>query len=148
MKYILSTLFVLLAFGSFAQKADSMKLVRSVSNLNRALVRKDTFRLKMLLSDEVHYYHSNGWLQSKSEIIEDLYNGKLSYKKLEPSDQAYHMVGTNLAEASMTLEVDAVMNEKPIKLNLNVVQMWGWKNNRWELISRLSKRVVKQDESK
>ncbi len=148
MRYLLFILFVLLAHGAFAQKADSMDLVRRVSDLNKALVSKDTFRLKMIMRDDIHYYHSNGWLQTKREVIEDLYNGKLSYNKLLATDQSVHIMGNNLAQAKMIVEVEAVMNGKPIKLDLNVIQMWGWKNGRWELFSRLSKRVVKQDDLK
>lgn len=142
MRYFLFIIFLVLGTGVFAHKADSLELVKSVADLNSALISRDTFKLKVLLRDDLHYYHSNGWEQLKKDVIEDLYNGKLTYKRISPSEQSVHFIGNNLAQVKMVADIEAVLNGKPIHLNLNVVQMWGWKDNRWELFSRLSKKVL------
>ena len=77
--------------------------------------------------------------------MEDLYNGKLTYKKINVSNKSLHFIGKNLASVQMTAEIDVELNSKPMHLNLDVVQMWSWKENRWELFSRLSKREQKQE---
>jgi hypothetical protein len=141
MRYILVIL--LLAFGAplFAQKADSAELVRCVGALNKALIKRDSIRLKFLLNNDLHYYHSNGWLQSKKEVIEDLYNGKLTYKAITSSGQAMHFLASDLAEVEMTINLEANLKGTPIHLDLDVIQSWGWKNDHWQLISRVSKKV-------
>ena len=77
--------------------------------------------------------------------MEDLYNGKLTYKKISTSNQSLHFISKDLASVNMTAEIDAVLNSKPMHLSLDVVQMWSWKENRWELFSRLSKREQIQE---
>jgi|GEM_PF-502618 len=142
MKYILSIFFALLTTCAFAQKADSLDLARCVTDLNTSLVGRDTLRLRLLLRSDLHYYHSNGWLQTKRDVISDLYNGKLTYKTINATDRRIRFLTKTLANVSTKAEVDAVMNGKPIHLNLDVTQMWTWKDNRWELFSRLSKRIA------
>ena len=56
------------------------------------LIRKDYDSLSFLLDDKIQYIHSNGWIQNKHEILDDLRTGKqyyfksrnLSYRPLPP----------------------------------------------------------------
>ena len=73
MRNLLTILLLVVSFGVFAQKPDSVSLTRAVHAFNKALINKDTVELDRLLRGDVHYYHSNGWMQSKREIIEDLF---------------------------------------------------------------------------
>lgn len=146
MRYFITILFFFFYAAASAQKADSADLVRCVASLNKALIKPDSFRLKLLLRNDVHYYHSNGWLQSKREVIEDLYNGKLVYKKITPFAQEVHFIDNNLAEVAMQVDIDVALNGKPVVMKLNVVQSWAWNKERWELVSRVSKRVQTKDD--
>jgi hypothetical protein len=38
------------------------------------------------LHNDVSYGHSNGWVETKTNIIKNLYNGKLAYKKIDHKD--------------------------------------------------------------
>jgi len=145
MRQKLIILLLIISTNTFAQKANSLDLEKCVADLNTALVNRDTFRLRILLRDDLHYFHSNGWQQSKTDVMDDLYNGKLTYKKIITSNQSLHFISKDLASVNMTAEIDAVLNSKPMHLSLDVVQMWSWKENRWELFSRLSKREQKQE---
>ena len=76
---VISTLFI--NIGVFAQKTDTISLKKAVAELNDALVKRDTVQLKKLLDDKVNYGHSNAWVQTKRDIINDLYNGKANLYK-------------------------------------------------------------------
>jgi hypothetical protein len=69
----------------FAKKANEERLKVAIADFDKALIDKDSIALKRLLSDELSYGHSNAWLENKQEVIADLYNGKLTYKKLTRS---------------------------------------------------------------
>ena len=45
------------------------------------LIRKDYDSLSFLLDDKIQYIHSNGWIQNKHEILDDLRTGKQYYFK-------------------------------------------------------------------
>ena len=89
----------------------------------------------------MRYYHSNGWLQVKKDVIEDLYNGKLTYKEISAKIESVHLNG-DIGQIRTVLDVDVSLNGKPIQLKLKVVQVWVWKENRWELYSRHSEKIT------
>ena len=55
----------------------------AVTKLDKALVQKDTVTLKQLLHKDLSYGHSNGWVENRNEVIKNLVQGKLTYKKIE-----------------------------------------------------------------
>lgn len=140
MRFLLAILLLFISIGAFGQKPDSATLIRSVADLNDALINRDTTRLKILLRDDLHYYHSNGWMQSRRDIIDDLFNGKLTYDKVSQESRAIRLRG-NIAQVKTVVDIEAVLNGKPIQLKLKVVQVWVWKNSRWELFSRHSEKI-------
>ena len=139
MKY----LFVILLFisiGAFAQNRDEKTLERSVEELDKALISKDTVVLKRLFSDDLSYGHSNGWIENKQEIIEDLYNGKLTYKQISKQSQKVNVSG-DAGAVRLVADFDVEMNGKPIQLKLSVLQVWIWKNKHWVLFARQSTKI-------
>lgn len=63
--------FLLVSFVSFGQKDET-----TVDQLHRKkfnwLINKNYDSLNQLLHEQVNYIHSNGWVQTKKEVIEDL----------------------------------------------------------------------------
>lgn len=137
MRYLVTILFFFIAVNLFAQKPDSKTLEKAVKDFDKALVSKDSMQLKVLLSNELSYGHSTGWLQTKKEVIGDLFNGKLTYSVISPKSPNI-IVNGNVASVRMYAEIDAVMDSKPMQLKLNVLQVWIWKNKHWELFARQS----------
>jgi len=140
MKRFLLILLLFVSIGAFAENIDSISLARTIRVFNKALVNKDTVALNWLLMDDVHYYHSNGWLELKRDVIEDLYNGKLVYREMDATLQGIRFTG-NIAQARMVADVDVALNGKPIQLKLQIVQVWVRKNGRWIMHSRHSERI-------
>ncbi len=140
MRYLVAILLLFISIGAFAENADSVSLTRTIRMFNKALVNKDTVGLNWLLMDDVHYYHSNGWLELKRDVIEDLYNGKLVYRQVNAILQGIRFTG-NIAQARMVADVDVALNGKPIQLKLQIVQVWVKRENRWMMHSRHSERI-------
>ena len=140
MRYLLVTFMLFVSSSVFAAMPDSLSLARSVAYLNRALISKDTLTLKWLLRDDVHYYHSNGWVELKRDIIMDLYNGKITYKQIDILSQNILVKG-NMGQARMNVYVDVTMMGKPLQIKLDVYQHWVWNNNEWKLVARKSQKV-------
>ena len=140
MRYILFILVLVVNTTLFAQKPEASKLSAAANSLNSALLSRDTMALKNILRDDLHYYHSNGWMQSKRDIINDLYNGKLTYNRINAGAQDVHLMG-EIGNVKSVVDVEAVMNGKLIQLKLKVVQVWYWKDNEWRLYARHSEKI-------
>ncbi len=129
----ISLLFIYSA--AMAQSEKSLHL--AVDGFSNALVERDSVELKKLVADKLVYGHSNGWKQTKQELIGDLYNGKIIYKKIDQSDEQSVVEG-NTGCVRTTANIDVVMEGKPVQMKLHVLQVWVWKNKRWQLLSRQS----------
>ncbi len=93
--------------------------------------------LKGLLSEQVTYGHSNGWIETKKDVIADLFSGKLTYKKITSENITVASSGTT-ATARMAASVEIDMSGTPLALKLKVLQVWIWRKNHWELLARQS----------
>lgn len=138
MRYLvlISLLFIYSSVSAQSEKSAGI----AADGFTNALVDRDTVELKKLLDDKLIYGHSNGWKQSKRELIEDLYNGKIIYKNISSTDQQITLEGST-ACVRATSEIDVVMEGKPVHFKLMVLQVWIWKNKQWKLLSRQSTRI-------
>lgn len=46
------------------------------------MIDRQVDSLKVVLEDRLKYIHSNGWVESKSDVLEDLKSGKILYQNI------------------------------------------------------------------
>jgi len=130
---------VLLFISSFIFAQTSF-LKDAVTKLDKALIAKDTVLLKQLLHKDLTYGHSNGWIETKADVIKDLISGKLAYDKIE-SREVKWTVANDVATMRSTTEVNYSLDNKPGELKLHVLQVWLKTNKGWQLLSRQSTKL-------
>ena len=136
-------LFILLiGFTPIFSFAQSSFLKEAAAKFNKALITKDTFLLKQLLHKHVTYGHSNGWVETKAEVIKELVNGKLSYFKIDSKDVQWTVIN-NVATMRNTSNISFELEGKPGELHLHVVQVWLKTNKGWQLLTRQSTKFEK-----
>ena len=136
--------FLILLFAGvsvFGQKPNTETLTKALQDFDKGLVNKDSLTIKSLTTDHLSYGHSNGWIEDKKDIIADLYNGKLNYKKITEVAPRAVIVEGNAASVRLTEEIDVDFNGAPIHLKLNILQLWIWKNKQWQLMARQSVKI-------
>lgn len=143
MRTYLTILLFTISSAIFAQTPDYGSLNHAIADFDKALETKDSVALKWLLSDKVSYGHSNGWIETKREVIIDLYNGKLTYKKIIATTPAITTEGT-VAAARSVADIDALMDGKLMSFKLKVLQVWVWENQHWVLFARQSVSMPKE----
>jgi Domain of unknown function (DUF4440) len=110
------------------------------AKLHMALEKEDYPKLKKYLHKDLAYTHSNGWTETKKELIENLKTDVLVYRKITlDSIQWRHYADSSVA--SFRSDVDVSLREKPIKISLQVEQCWIKKGKRWLLIRRKSSKI-------
>jgi len=137
MKTFVTILFLFVYSLTFAQ---TIFLKDAVAKLDKALIAKDTVTLKQLLHKDLSYGHSNAWVETKAELLKDLYNGKLSYAKIESKDLEW-IVNKDWATVRTTSEVDFTLDAKPANLKLHIMQVWLKTNKGWQLVARQSTKM-------
>ncbi len=140
MKHLLTILLLFISIGVFAQKPGEKNLGEASSVFHKALINRDSVKLKTLLLDGLTYGHSNGWVQSKKEVVGDLYNGKLTYQEINTGTDVLQVEGeTGIVRTEMQIKV--TMEGKVLELKLKVLEVWQWKNKQWELLARQSVKI-------
>ncbi len=134
---VLFVLFLLIAKSSFAQ-IDSIGLKNAMQQLDKALLQKDETVLKSVLHKDLSFGHSNGWIQTKADILNDFAIGKLTYNKFENKSSAIVTISKKYATVKTNTNAEGVVNGTAFKLTLHIMQFWIKTKNGWQLIARQS----------
>lgn len=132
---IISSLFISLVVRG---QVDSVTLKETMRNLDKALLAKDDAVLNTVLHKEVSFGHSNGWIQNKSDIINDFKSGKLVYNKLDNNSSAIVKISKKYATVKTNTNAEGTVNETAFKLTLHIMQFWIKTKKGWQLIARQS----------
>ena len=131
---------IFLLFVSFCGFAQTSYLKDAAAKLDKALLEKDTATIKQLLHKDASFGHSNGWVETKGDVIRDLVSGKLAYHKIENKDVNWK-ANKDWASMRSTTEVKFMVNGTEGELKLHVLQVW-WKTNKgWQLLARQSTKI-------
>lgn len=123
-----------------AQHKDSIGLQNAVYRLNLALVMKNNKAIKKLVSQRIQYAHSNGWIETRKEMMKHLRDGTLSYKSIK-LDKIETATDGNMGLAKSKGQFVVIMGNSVLEFQLKVTQIWEWKRRKWILMSRQSVKV-------
>lgn len=117
-----------------AQTAEE-KLVTSIKEFHQALVKKNTVSIIRQTDKAVSYGHSNGWVETKAEMINNLETGYLTYRSFK-EDSLQVTINGNVAHARFIADIEATLNQKDSQFHLKVLEVWVKKGKRWLLFAR------------
>jgi uncharacterized protein DUF4440 len=141
MKHLFTICLLFVGAISFAQ-VDSISLKQAMLDLDKALVTKDEKALVQLLHPQVSYGHSNGWVQNKTDIINDLKSGKLIYDRIENTSVTIVAINNNWATVRTSTNATGRSTTIPtFELKLHVLQVWLKTKNEWQLLARQSTKL-------
>jgi hypothetical protein len=114
------------AFGN-AQHSTIPQASADILNLHQTKFRwfqeKKLDSIAYLLHPDVNYIHSNGWVEHKSEVIENIQSGKLTYTKVEVLN-ADVTISENTAIVLGTGMFSVSLNDKPIVIKLLYTEVY------------------------
>ena len=134
MKQILTILFLLTVVFCKAQ-TDEEKLTATVKAFHQALVKKNTVSINQQTDKALSYGHSNGWVETKTDLIKDLETGVISYQSIS-EDSIVVTMNSNMANVRFVSEVTATLKGIQNTFRLKVLQVWVKKGKRWVLFGR------------
>ncbi|MFM6924775.1 MAG: nuclear transport factor 2 family protein [Ferruginibacter sp.] len=126
--------FFLVAFAK--AQTDEEKLVTSVKEFHQALVNKNTVSINQQTDKALSYGHSNGWIQTKTDLIKDFERGYISYQSFK-EDSITVMMNGNMANVRFVANIAATLKGTSVNnYNLRVLEVWVKKGKRWVLFAR------------
>lgn len=133
-------LFIALVLPAGAQTTDE----RAVSELSRRkfswLIRRDADSLSRVLDDRLEYIHSNGWVQSKQEVLEDMKSGKLVYQAVNIKESKVRIYG-QMAVVTGLGTFEGINAGTAFTLDLKYTEVYVKVSDGWKLATRHSNRM-------
>ncbi len=135
MRAYLAILFLLITVCCTAQ-ADEEKLINTLKEFHQALVNKNTVSINQQTDKALSYGHSNGWIQTKNDVINDLGNGKISYHSFK-EDSISISINNKMANVRFVADIAATFRGTDVNnFHLKVLEVWVKKEKRWVLFAR------------
>ena len=140
MKFLLIISFLAASFAGLTQSTDEEKLTATVKEFHQALVKKNTVSINQQTDKALSYGHSNGWVETKTDLIKDLETGYMSYQVYK-EDSITVLINGNLANVRYQADVTAALKGTTSSFHLKVLEVWVKKSNRWVLFARQAVKV-------
>ena len=133
---------VLYVGAAFAQETEQAKLTQTLKAFHQSMVKKNTVSINQQTDKALTYGHSNGWIETKAEMIKNLETGFISYAAIAEDSIKIEMNG-NMASARFNASIKAAFKGKEmVTYQLRVLEVWTKKGNRWVLFARQAVPVV------
>jgi len=136
------TLFFVALFlvGHFVYSQDTkVKIIKNINAIEKALVQKDTLVLNKLLHTDLTFGHSNGWIESKESLLNDLKNTKViytSFENISAVDFTFHSEDIVITRRKITAH--GIFRQQNFSINMNVLEIWILNQDIWKLLARQS----------
>jgi len=135
MKKLLAIVLLLNVVFANAQ-TDEEKLTSSLKEFHQSLVKKNTVSINQQTDRALSYGHSNGWVETKTELIKNLETGYSSYKSIK-EDSLQVTINGNVANVRFVGDYEVSLNgSNTVVYHLKVLEVWVKKGKRWLLFAR------------
>ncbi len=118
-----------------AAQTDSAKLSATMKEFHRALVDGNTISINQQTDKMLSYGHSNGWIETKADMIKNLETGYMNYNSIK-EDSIKLMINGNMANVRFVADINATLNGTVGNFHLKVLEVWVRKGKRWMLFAR------------
>ena len=134
MNKIFLILFLVSAVVVNAQ-TDEEKLVTTIKEFHQALVKKNTVSINQQTDKALSYGHSNGWVETKTDMIKNIETNYISYNSIK-EDSMNMVINGNMANARFVSDINVTLNGNNMMIHLKVLEVWVRKGKRWLLFAR------------
>ena len=128
--------------GVNKQKVEA-QLSQSVKMLDIALKSNDASLLAKLLHEDLSLGHSNGWIESKEEVLEHLASGFLAYNEIAQIGAIEVSVVDNFARVRRKIKVNGIADKVKFEMELRALEIWILEFGQWKLWCRQSVQLKK-----
>ena len=134
MKCSLIILFLFSFVFAHAQTEEE-KLTKTMKDFHQALVQKNVISINQHTDKALTYGHSNGWVETKTDVVTDLETGVISYQSIK-EDSINVTINSSLAHIRFIADIDATLRGNKSSHHLKVLEIWVKKGKRWLLFAR------------
>ena len=125
-----------LTTGLRADEAQIIATVRAADDERvAATLAANAQRLETVLSDQLHYAHSSGKIDTKATFVDALVTRHTVYESIEYEQRNFRLISPEVALMSGRAKVKVRSGEQKIDLDLVYLAVWREENGRWRFLA-------------
>jgi len=140
MKKLVIVVFLCATANLLAQSPTETYLLELSRKKFEWLIAKNADSIQVTFDDRIQYVHSNGWIQSKQEVLDDMKSGRLVYQQVTVKEAMVRVYG-NAAVVTGLGTFEGINSGTAFKLDLRYTEVYVKTRTRWMLASRHSNRM-------
>lgn len=131
---------VCFGFVANAQNDRITQLHQACKQFDLALVTKDRAKLTILLLNHFRMKHSNGFEETKKELLQHLNEGFLKYDEILQDGDAEIHLEEELGFVTRYLKVKGSLKGNDFNVKMKATELWTWNytSRQWQLRNRQS----------
>ena len=141
MKKILLLAFVFTSLVSFSQSKET----EAVNQLHKKkfswMINKKYDSLDLILDSQIKFIHSNGWIQSKAEMIDDLKSGKLNYTAITIEESNARLYNQTVVVTGKGTFKGLMPDNSEFNIHLLYTEVYVKTKKQWRLVSRQATKI-------
>lgn len=141
MKKILSIIFVLLSIVSFSQTKEADFVNQLHKKKFSWMINKKYDSIDLILDPQIKFIHSNGWIQSKVEIIDDLKSGKLNYTNITIQESTAQLYNNTVVVTGKGTFKGLMPDKSEFNISLLYTEVYVKTKKQWRLVSRQATKI-------
>ncbi|PKP24670.1 MAG: hypothetical protein CVU03_11330 [Bacteroidetes bacterium HGW-Bacteroidetes-2] len=125
--------------------SDSTWVQQTVIALDQAFITKDTVVLHTLLHKDLNLGHSNGWEETKIDLLKTLIENGVVYQSIKSIGALKLLyLSENTITTRRNIDVSGMVTNKAFHVQLNVLEIWICETGVWQLLARQSVNRIKE----
>jgi hypothetical protein len=105
-----------------------------------AMVACDRERLAAALSDELHYTHSNGVVETKAQHVDAIISRRLVYRAVDYTERSFQTIAPDVVLMRGRAQMDVRSGDQALLLDLSFLAVWRLEQGAWRLVAWQSSR--------
>ena len=122
--------------AALAQSADETAVKAAVAAYYKAYLDFDGKVLNMLISDKLSFGHSDGRIEDKKKVVDDIVAKKNNYKKFTLEAETVEVLGSNATVRHRVKIETELPDGKPGGAYVHILQVWQKEGSDWRLFAR------------
>jgi len=136
MKLLTSLLCLLATLTASAAENPELAILRAADDARVAAMKSvDRDKLAAQLSEDLHYAHSNGLVDTKASFIELITSGKAKYLRLDYESRDFTFPAPGIALMTGRFDVKAIMGETTTETKISFLGVWRQEAGRWKFLA-------------
>lgn len=141
MKNLLPAILLLTCHLAFGQSAETQLVDGLHKQKFEWLLNKQYDSLELLLDNDLQYIHSNGWIQTKRQVIDELKKGKPVYLNINVEESKVALYPNCAIVTGKGLFKGLLEDKTEFNIRLLYTEVYVKSKQRWHLVSRQATKI-------